>query len=390
MYPLFLAGCGLDPLEVNLVLANFLIVTFLFEVPTGAVADRLGRKPSFLASCAIRTLAFWLYSRATSFTDCLVAETVDGIGITLASGALDAWAVDGIRAEGEERRIEPLFARAQIAARASMIGGGVACGYIAAYDMTVPWLVGAAIFVATGLLGLALMDEPPRTAEAADRPNFSRLVVEGFGTVGRSPVLLLVSALSAAIVFAAVPAHMLWQPRLIELSGEGVWLMGWIWALLNIVAVAGSAALPRLLKRFRREWVLCAALLWRGATLGVAAAATTLSPAVGGWLLQEMSSGVSEPLLQSWMNENVAPRARATILSVRSMAVTLGGGIGLVVIGLAARDVGIPLGWGISAALFALIAPAFLVLGRLAAAPQAPPRAEADLVPQKVVPPVVP
>jgi MFS family permease len=391
VYPLFLAGCGLDPLQVNLVLANFLIVTFLFEVPTGAVADRLGRKPSFLASCAIRTLAFWLYSRATSFSDCLVAETVDGIGITLASGSLDAWAVDGIRAEGDEGRIEPLFARAQIAARASMIGGGIVCGYLAAYDMTLPWLVGAAIFAATGFLGLALMNEPPLAAEStASRPTFGQLVVEGFGTVGRSPVLLLVCALSGAIVFAAIPAHMLWQPRLIALSGEGVWLMGWIWALLNIVAVAGSLALPPLLRRFRREWVLCAAILWRGATLGIAAAATTFSPAVAGWLLQELGSGVSEPVLQSWMNENVAARARATVLSVRSMAVTFTGGVGLVVIGLAARDAGIPLAWGISAALFVLMAPAFLLLGRLAAAPQAAPKAEAELVPQKVVPPVVP
>ena len=54
IYPLFLLSRGLDLFQMNLVLGTYLIAVFLFEVPTGVVADYFGRKASFLASCAVR------------------------------------------------------------------------------------------------------------------------------------------------------------------------------------------------------------------------------------------------------------------------------------------------------------------------------------------------
>lgn len=367
IYPLFLASRGLDPLEVNLVLATYLIVIFVFEVPTGAAADLLGRKASFLLSCAARALAFGLYAVADDFLDCAIAEVIDGIGTTLASGALDAWAVDGMRAEGDQRPVDRFFARSQILTRFVMIGGGVTCAYLASLSLTLPWWVAAAGFAATGMVAAWRMHEPLATSPApAGRTHFVGAVREGFAAVRAVPVLVLVCALTGAAFFAAIPAHMLWQARMVELSGEGVWIIGWLWVALNLAALTGSALLPRLLERLRRERVLCVAALWRGGTLAAAAAATSFAPALCGWLLQEVSFGLSEPVMQSWMNEHVAAERRATVLSIRSMVGTLGGGAGLVAIGLVARDSGIPAAWTVSAVLFLLSAPAYLLLGRLA------------------------
>ncbi len=366
VYPLFLRSRGLDALEVNLVLATYLIVVFLFEVPTGAAADLLGRKASFVLSCAVRALAFGLYAVATSFTDCALAEVIDGIGTTLASGALDAWAIDGIRAEGDDRPIERFFARAQMLARVMMILGGLACAYLAAVDFSLPWWIAAGGFFATGAVALVAMHEPPRKPiPVVGRRSLLAAMVDGFAAVRAVPVLVLVCLLTGASFFAAIPAHMLWQQRMVDLSTEGVWIIGWLWVALNLAAVAGSALLPRLLERLRRERVLCVAVLWRGISLAFAAAATTLVPALSGWLLQEVSFGFSEPVMQAWMNEHVAADRRATVLSIRSMVGTLGGGIGLVAIGFVARDHGIPAAWMLSAALFLVTAPAYLLLGRL-------------------------
>ena len=44
VYPLFLLSRGLDLLEINLILAIYLITIFVFEVPTGALADTAGRR----------------------------------------------------------------------------------------------------------------------------------------------------------------------------------------------------------------------------------------------------------------------------------------------------------------------------------------------------------
>src|SRR5512147_922315 len=108
-YPLFLLSRGLDLFEINVVFAVYLITAFLFEVPTGAVADVFGRKVSFILSCAVRAFAFGYYWFAHSLLDCIVAELIDAVGTTLATGALDAWAVDLLRDEGEGRPADRMF-----------------------------------------------------------------------------------------------------------------------------------------------------------------------------------------------------------------------------------------------------------------------------------------
>ena len=391
VYPLFLASRGLDPLEVNLVLATYLIVVFVFEVPTGAAADLVGRKASFLLSCVLRAIAFGLYAMAASFLDCAVAEVIDGIGTTLANGALDAWAIDGMRAEGDDRPADRFFARAQILARCVMIAGGVVCAYLATLSFALPWWVAAAGFASTGAVAAWRMHEP--AAQAVTTPTRSHFVAvmgEGFAAVRGVPVLVLVCGLTGATFFAAIPAHMLWQSRMVELSGQGVWIIGWLWIALNLAALLGSALLPRLLERLRRERVLCAAALWRGVSLAGASAAASLVPALSGWLLQEVSFGLSEPVMQSWMNEHVAADRRATVLSIRSMVGMLGGGLGLIAIGFVARDSGTPAAWAVSAALFLATAPAYLWLGRLAApAPGLPLAASEPAVAAEIIPPAV-
>jgi MFS family permease len=369
VYALFLLHCGLDLFQMNVVLATYLITSSVFEVPTGAVADLVGRKVSFVLSCVVRMGAFTLYAYAGSFADCVRAEFIDAIGFTLASGALDAWAIDGMRAEGERRPPDRLFARAQMIARTLMIVGGVACGYLAAYDFSLPWLVAAAGFGLTALVAAAVMRETRPAASGhwtGVHRSVGRKVRDGITTVRTTPVLLLLCLLSLAIAFAALPAHMLWQPRIQALTGEGVWLMGWIWGLINVACAVGSAVVPWLLRRFSRERVLCVTAVWRGGMLAVAGMASGVFPALIGLLGQEVGFGLSEPLLQAWMNEHIAAERRATVLSVRAMFFTLGGAAGLVCIGLVARDFGIPAAWLVSATVLALTAPGFLILGRLA------------------------
>jgi MFS family permease len=371
MYALFLLSRGLDLFQINMVLATYLIAVCVFEVPTGALADLAGRKLSFVLSCIVRMVAFSLYAFAHSFADCLIAEFIDAIGSTFANGALDAWAVDGMRAEGDGRPVDRFFARAQITSRTLMIGGGIACGYLGEHGMALPWLAAAAGFGVTALLAAVVMREERSAAPGRWQGlhrSLGRTMGEGLTAVRSAPVLLLLCTLTLAMMFGAVPAHMLWQPRVQGLTGEGVWLMGWIWALINVATVVGSAVLPRLLGRFGRERVLFAATLWRAAALVVAATATRFLPVLAGLLLMETGFGLSEPLLQAWMNDHVAAERRATVLSVRSMFGTLGGSTGLVCIGLIARGWGIPIAWIVSASVLAIAAPGFLVLGRRARA----------------------
>ncbi len=366
VYTLFLLHRGLDLFEVNVVFAVYLITAFVFEVPTGAVADVFGRKASFVLSCVLRSVAFGLYWFAERLPDFLIAELVDAIGTTLATGALDAWAVDGMRAEGHAGTTEKLFARAFVYCRPLMVSAGVLGAYAANADIGTPWVLGASGFALTGLVGLLLMreDRKPPGRPHGVLAAWVTTTRDGFVTVRRNPQLAVLCFLTAATAFAVMPAWHYWPARLTDLSGSGIWLVGWMYALISAASMAASAVTPRLVAHFRREHILLVACLIRGGMLMIAALSSTLAPALAGIVVMDAVFGLSEPMMQSWMNERVESAQRATVLSVRSMAFTLGGGLGLICLGLLARQSSIALAWGVSATLLILVAPAFLLLAR--------------------------
>jgi MFS family permease len=315
-------------------------------------------------------VAFVLYSFADGFVACAVAEVIDAVGLTLASGALEAWAVDGVRAEGDRRPADRMFARAQAIIRGSMVVGGVLCGYLAdRFGLSVPWLVAAAFFVVAFVVGSLRMydDRPSRRAHGVSPPPSPvRAAAAALAAVRSHAVMRMICLLTAAFAFSVLPVALTWPPRMQEVTGEGFWLLGWIWALLSLAAVVGSSMVPFLLRRLRREQLLLAIALWRGLFLAAAAVATAFEPALAFLLVYEVAVAAHDPVMSAWMNEHVGAELRATVLSVRGMAFTLGGSIGLVCLGLLGRSEGIPAAWAAAAALFVTIAPAYLLLGRIA------------------------
>src|SRR5271170_6512263 len=111
VYPLFLRSRGLDQFQMNSVLATYFVVTLLTDVPTGAFADALGRRRSFVLGCALRFAAFLTYFFAHRYVIFLVAECIDGIGTTFCNGAIDAWGVDALDAGGYGLQKDRLFSR---------------------------------------------------------------------------------------------------------------------------------------------------------------------------------------------------------------------------------------------------------------------------------------
>lgn len=371
VYPIFLQSRGLDLFQVGLVLAIFQFGTFAFEVPTGAVADLYGRKMSFLLSCLVRMAAFAMYAVAEGFTACAVAELVDAFGVTLASGAIDAWAVDGVRAEGDHRPPDRMFARSQAIVRGVMVLGGVACGYLAdRFGFAATWLVAASFHGLAFVVGLLAMTDDRvlrRASRLATPRSLWSTVTGGVIAVRDHAVLRLLCLLTVISAAAMMPVVLYWPPRLEAMLGGGFWLLGWAWALLNLAALAGSLLVVPLLRRLRREWLLLAVALWRAVFVAAAAIAGSPWPVLGALVLFEVGTAARQPIVTAWLNEHVTEDLRATVLSVGGMSFMLGGSLGLLAIGVVARAHGIPAAWLACAALLVVMAPLYLVLGRVAA-----------------------
>ena len=161
---IFLISRGhLTLFEVMLVNTAFLIAQALCEVPTGVVADTIGRKASFLMAIAIISVSTVLYVVTPLLHWGLLGFTIGslllGLGFTFQTGAVDAWMVDALDSTGWEGPKDRVFAWGQQAGGASMIVGSLAGGLLGNIDLVIPYLVRAGVLVAAFVLVVFLIHD---------------------------------------------------------------------------------------------------------------------------------------------------------------------------------------------------------------------------------------
>ena len=132
---LFLLDAGLSVTQAFAANAFFTAGQVLFEIPTGVVADVLGRRTSYLLGAGTLFLSTLLYyalwiQHGPFWTWALVSMLL-GLGFTFFSGATEAWLVDGLKAAGYRGTLEAAFAKGQIAQGIAMLGGTLAGGVVA-------------------------------------------------------------------------------------------------------------------------------------------------------------------------------------------------------------------------------------------------------------------
>ena len=91
---------GLDPLQMVLVGTVLELSVFLFEIPTGIIADVFSRRLSIIIGYMVIGMGYLLLGLFPRFDIILLSQVIWGIGSTFISGANQAWISDEI---GEKR-----------------------------------------------------------------------------------------------------------------------------------------------------------------------------------------------------------------------------------------------------------------------------------------------
>lgn len=333
---------GLDLAEVGIVLAVYSLLTATLELPTGGLADVIGRRPVLVLSASMTVAGTVLLGVGQNLLVLGVAAGVLGVARALDSGPLQAWFVDTVQAFDAQADLRHGFSQAGVAEAAglglgALVGGGLVAisplpqesGVVIA--LSTPFLLAAALSVVSLVVVVAWVQEPPRQTAVrvgdvlADVP---RTIVRGAAlTVGRGPLRRLV-AFSAALGVALAGVELLAPTSFATLLGGASQAAG-PYAVLVTLGFAGTAAgsalapaLARLLRSPSRG-LLAAALA--SATAVLAISAPTLGLAATAFLTFYLLLGIGGPLLDELTHAAVESSERATVLSVRSMVLQLGG-----------------------------------------------------------------
>src|SRR3954469_10954510 len=172
---IFLLDAGLSNLEAFAANAFFTAGMVLFEVPTGIVADTVGRRASYLLgtlTLAASTLLYvGLWQIEAPFWGSAIVSILIGLGFTFFSGAVEAWLVDALTATGFTGELDHVFARGQVVSGVAMLAGSVAGGFIAAqWSLGVPFVLRGIVLVAMFGVAFRLMRDIGFTPEKGGRP----------------------------------------------------------------------------------------------------------------------------------------------------------------------------------------------------------------------------
>ena len=147
---------GLTPLQLVLVGTTLEVSAFLFEVPTGVVADVFSRRLSIIIGYVLMGIGFLVEGFSPSFLPILLAQVIWGLGYTFTSGAMQAWISDEV---GEEKANQLFLRATRVGLTASLVGMALAM-FIGANNVALPIQFGAAGVL---LIGIVLIFSMPET-----------------------------------------------------------------------------------------------------------------------------------------------------------------------------------------------------------------------------------
>lgn len=361
-------GLGLAELGFSAAITAGIVVAL--ELPTGVLADRLGRKLTYLASLVFQAASCVVLLFSGGFIAVSLGFGLYGISRALSSGSLEALLIDRYIESHGDGTLHRLMSATNAADTAGLALGSVAGGFIPSLWVAISPASNryhgnlvAMLFLLALLSVLVLVSVSDRPSAARDDAGLGTFMKDSVRFIGRSPALLafLTAGIAWGFAFSAIETY--WQPRIAGIAGAAGSdsLNGFLSAGYFLAALVGSLAALPLLEKTRIGPGL-ALLILRLMTAAFVVVLALQSGAMGFAVLYVAMffwNGMASPLENTVLNRALPSDKRASMLSMVSMAMQLGGLVGSVVFGLVVGAAGIPVAW--FAAATVLGASAFLL-----------------------------
>ena len=320
----------------------FWITIVVAEVPTGAIADRWGRRVSLLLGGVLFTIATVVFAFADSFAMLAINYLIMALAMTLYSGAGHALLFDTLRQLGRTNEYEKHVGRSEAASFASMLAATMLGGAITAlvgYQVTI--LIGAVSMALAGAIALFLREPPRSEAEfasangrsadshgPAQRPTVLGNMLAGALVVWRRKPLLWIILFATLIIVVAEMPDFLLQPFVRQHGVDPTVGVGSGFAYSSLLVppiagmVIGSLVAASVVSRFGEHRAL-PFLLIAAAVIFVPMLAWDSLWVIAAIAMLACIRGMIRPIASGYINRRIASDQRATVLSMFELAMGL-------------------------------------------------------------------
>jgi Major Facilitator Superfamily len=364
-------GLGLAELGIVLSLQGFVVLAL--ELPTGGLADSVGRRRVLLAASVVGIASMALFLVAEQFIAFALVFILQGIHRALDSGPLEAWFVDETLAIDPDASIDSGLSAAGVVLGVSIAIGALLSGLLVAIDpipgidaLAVPVALSVAIQVAALAAIVVLMTEtrvPGGAGFVGTARAVPTVVADGLRLLRHSRVLSAIVAVELTWGFGMVAFESLFPLRLEDLLGSAdaaASVAGPAGSAAWLVSAAGAAAMPWIGRRIGIAPTAALLRIVQALTVVGIGLAFGLAGALIAYMACYLVHGASGPAHMTLLHRQAGEAVRATVVSLDSMAGQTAGAIGIIALTAIASASSLTTAFLVGAIALALGAPLYL------------------------------
>jgi len=353
---LFILERGFDLQDIGLIFGVLALTIILFEVPTGGLADAIGRKKTAIYSYLLNATAILLLYLSTNIGVALAYAVAAGLGRTLGSGSLDAWFIDEIKKDNPDEDLQPYLARADVyETLANTIGallGGISPLVVRYFwgdsieILAVPLLFSLIIrgFSLYSLVRLIPNDTPDLNAHLEPLKSVGIILQDAISTVAQNRVLqrLLIANFANGLALGSFDAF--WQPHFkttFNLAASSTFTYGLLQSAGYLFATFGGLLATWFVVRSKsHSFAAIATQILKALSFVMLALATNLAVASLAFGLFYIALMMNLSPHGALYNHNLPSSRRSSLMSIGGLIMYLGAGVGAYFIGWLADQYG--------------------------------------------------
>lgn len=295
-----------------------LVVTFtLTEIPTGAIADLLGKRKTLICAFFFEMVGAFIMAGAQNLQMLVASVFIMCVGGSLYSGTIDALVFDTLKQQGKEKEYDKKISNMSTIGLVAPAVCGLVGGVLYTMDPRLPFIANG-IGYAIGLLASFFLIEPRIDSTKFSLRNFLRQTKQGLHELFLTPTITRQTILLIIVGCIVVIASEILNGFLGFEFGFSPTQLSILWSVIFLISAFTSQATPLLRKHFSD---LTAVLL-----VGIVIAITlilspTLGLIAGGIVLTIRASleGLFGNLASVLINNNTRSEYRATTISTYNM-----------------------------------------------------------------------
>lgn len=252
---IFLLSKNFSFAEVGLYLSIFWLVSFMTELPCGAITDNIGAKNSILLSSVFRVIGLILLL-SNSLILLYISAILSAVAESFQSGTLTSWLVNVSNKNNEEINIDKVLSRSSLYALFfSAVIGFISAKYVYVYYKSLSIILSMIVFIISLFITLLFM----KNLEVTQKISIEKLK-DSFVTVKNSlkETLYVKSSVFLMILFVI--------PSILDLGPSNQWqavfekldvdIIGYIWIGISVSGMLGSVIYEKLSNKLSKLRIL--------------------------------------------------------------------------------------------------------------------------------------